>query len=106
MAVNREYSYGDFTNRDLSREPVEDFNNSTIIGSCFYQEAAADAVQIHGAYGYSDEYDVERFLRNAKGACIYEGSSQIHTLLQAQYALGYRKDRPLRRELPAYDPDA
>jgi len=65
--------------------------------------AASDAVQVHGAYGYCDEYDVERFLRNAKGACIYEGSSQIHTLLQAQYALGYREDRPLRCELPAYE---
>ncbi len=65
--------------------------------------AASDAVQLHGAYGYSDEYDVERYLRNAKGACIYEGSSQIHTLLQADYALGYREDRPLRCELPAYD---
>ncbi len=67
--------------------------------------AASDAVQIHGAYGYSDEYDVERFLRNAKGACIYEGTSQIHELIQAQYVLGYRQDRPLRRELPAYDPE-
>jgi glutaryl-CoA dehydrogenase (non-decarboxylating) len=65
--------------------------------------AASDAVQLHGAYGYSDEYDVERYLRNAKGACIYEGSSQIHTLLQAGYALSYREDRPLRCELPAYD---
>jgi alkylation response protein AidB-like acyl-CoA dehydrogenase len=67
--------------------------------------AASNAVQIHGAYGYSDEYDVERYLRNAKGACIYEGTSQIHQLMQAQYALGYRQDRPLRCELPAYDPD-
>jgi len=69
-------------------------------------ESAADAVQIHGAYGYSDEYDVERYLRNSKGAVIYEGSREIHTLLQAQYALGYRADRPLRCELPAYDRDA
>lgn len=67
--------------------------------------AASDAVQIHGAYGYSDEYDVERFLRNSKGACIYEGTSQIHELIQAQYVLGYRQDRPLRCELPAYDPE-
>jgi len=67
--------------------------------------AASDAVQIHGAYGYSDEYDVERFLRNAKGACIYEGTSQIHELIQAQYVLGYRQDKPLRCELPAYDPE-
>ena len=65
--------------------------------------AASNAVQIHGAYGFSDEYDVERYLRNAKGACIYEGTSQIHQLIQAGYALGYRQDRPLRRELPAYD---
>lgn len=69
-------------------------------------DSAADAVQIHGAYGYSDEYDVERFLRNSKGAVIYEGSREIQTLLQAQYALGYRRDRPLRCELPAYDAEA
>jgi alkylation response protein AidB-like acyl-CoA dehydrogenase len=65
--------------------------------------AATNAVQLHGAYGFSDEYDVERYLRNSKGACIYEGSSQIHQLIQACYALGYREDRPLRCELPAYD---
>jgi glutaryl-CoA dehydrogenase (non-decarboxylating) len=68
-------------------------------------EAASEAVQVHGAYGYSDEYSVERFLRNSKGAVIYEGTSEIHTLMQADYELGYRKDRPLRCELPAFDPD-
>ncbi len=68
-------------------------------------ESASDAIQIHGAYGYSDEYDVERYFRNARGAVIYEGSREVHQLLQAQYALGYRQDRPLRCELPAYDPD-
>ncbi len=66
-------------------------------------EAANEAIQIHGAYGYSDEYDVERFLRNARGAIIYEGTSEIHQLMQAGYALGYRRDSPLRCELPAYD---
>ena len=43
--------------------------------------AANEAIQIHGAYGYSDEYDVERYLRNSKGAMIYEGSSEIQTLI-------------------------
>ncbi len=65
--------------------------------------AALEAVQIHGAYGYSDEYPVERFLRNSKGAVIYEGTSEIHQLMQADYELGLRADRPLRCELPAYD---
>ena len=69
-------------------------------------EAANDAIQVHGAYGYSDEYDVERYLRNSRGAIIYEGTSEIHQLLQAGYALGYREDGDLRCELPAYDPIA
>jgi alkylation response protein AidB-like acyl-CoA dehydrogenase len=66
-------------------------------------QAAADALQIHGAYGYSDEFPVARFLRNAKGAQLYEGTSQIQTIMQAEYALGYRQDKPLRRTLPAYE---
>jgi len=66
-------------------------------------EAANEAIQVHGAYGYSDEYDVERYLRNARGAMIYEGTSEIHQLMQASYALGYRTDGELRCELPAYD---
>jgi glutaryl-CoA dehydrogenase (non-decarboxylating) len=65
--------------------------------------AANEAIQIHGAYGFSDEFDVERYLRNSKGAMIYEGSSEIQTLIQAGYALGARTDKPLRCELPAYD---
>jgi glutaryl-CoA dehydrogenase (non-decarboxylating) len=68
-------------------------------------QAALEAVQVHGAYGFSDEYPVERYLRNSKGAVIYEGTSEIHQLMQADYALGYRDDRPLRCELPAYDAD-
>ncbi len=67
-------------------------------------DAANEALQIHGAYGYSDEYDVERYLRNSRGAIIYEGTSEIHQLLQAGYALGYRRDGELRCELPKYDP--
>jgi alkylation response protein AidB-like acyl-CoA dehydrogenase len=66
-------------------------------------QAALEAVQLHGAYGFSDEYPVERYLRNSKGATIYEGTSEIHQLMQADYALGNRIDRPLRCELPAYD---
>jgi len=61
-------------------------------------QAALDAIQIHGASGYSNEFPVERYLRNAKAAVIYEGTSQLHTLMQADYALGYREDRPLRCE--------
>ncbi len=68
-------------------------------------QAALEAVQIHGAYGFSDEYPVERYLRNSKGAVIYEGTSEIHQLMQADYAFGFRADHPLRCELPAYNAD-
>ena len=61
-------------------------------------QSALDAIQVHGANGYSDEFPVERYLRNSKAAVIYEGTSQLHTLIQADYALGYREDRPLRCE--------
>ncbi len=67
-------------------------------------QAASEAVQIHGAYGYSDEYPVERYLRNAKGAMIYEGSNEIQSLIQAEYALNRRRDKKIRLELPPYDP--
>jgi glutaryl-CoA dehydrogenase (non-decarboxylating) len=66
------------------------------------ERAAGDAVQVHGANGYSDEYPVGRFYRNCKGAVIYEGTREIHKLMQADYLLGYRSDRPSRCELPAY----
>ena len=65
-------------------------------------QSAMDAIQVHGANGYSNEFPVERYLRNSKAAVIYEGTSQLHTVIQAEYALGYRQDKPLRCEpLPA-----
>ncbi|AQQ54378.1 acyl-CoA dehydrogenase family protein [Planococcus lenghuensis] len=68
----------------------------------FANQAADDAVQIHGAYGYSDEYPVARFLRNSKAPVIYEGTREIHTLMQADYVLGSREDKPLNEMLPSW----
>jgi glutaryl-CoA dehydrogenase (non-decarboxylating) len=65
-------------------------------------QAAVDAVQIHGANGYSHEFPVERYLRNAKAPVIYEGTREIHQIMQGEYALGYRRDKPLRRNLPQW----
>ena len=66
------------------------------------ERAAGDCVQVHGANGYSDEYPAGRFYRNCKGAVIYEGTREIHKIMQADYLLGYRTDRPTRCELPPY----
>jgi glutaryl-CoA dehydrogenase (non-decarboxylating) len=66
-------------------------------------DSANNAVELHGAYGFIDEYPVERYFRNSRGAMIYEGTHEIHTLIQAEYALGYRVDKPLKISLPAWE---
>ncbi len=65
-------------------------------------DAAHKAIEIHGAYGFCDEFPVERYFRNSRGAMIYEGTHEIHTIVQAEYALGYRSDKPLPKNLPTY----
>src|SRR5574339_634324 len=69
------------------------------------ERAAGDCVQVHGANGYSDEYPAGRFYRNCKGAVIYEGTREIHKIMQADYLLGYRVYKPTRCELPAWRHD-
>lgn len=69
----------------------------------FANQAADDAVQIHGANGYSDEYPVERYLRNSKAPVIYEGTREIHTIMQAEYVLGKRADKELTKMLPKWE---
>jgi len=51
-------------------------------------QAALDAFQIHGAYGVSDEYPVQRYLRDAKVFQIVEGNNQLHKALVAEDVLG------------------
>ena len=60
------------------------------------------AIEIHGANGYTNDYPVERYLRNCKAAVIYEGTRDIHTLMQADWALGFKKEKLARVTLPPY----
>ncbi len=60
--------------------------------ACDMASRVADlAIQILGAYGYSAEYPVERYLRDAKLYQILEGSANIHKMIIANDALGYQK---------------
>jgi alkylation response protein AidB-like acyl-CoA dehydrogenase len=58
------------------------------MAKCFASDAAMkvaiDAVQIHGGYGYTREYPVERFMRDAKITQIYEGTNQIQRTVIAR----------------------
>ena len=58
----------------------------------FASESAVDvtneAVQIHGGYGYTTEFDVERFYRDSKVTTIYEGTTEIQKTIVARELLG------------------
>jgi glutaryl-CoA dehydrogenase (non-decarboxylating) len=86
--------------KNIGRRNTRETGLAKWVATVASERAAGDAVQVHGANGYSDEYPVGRFYRNCKGAVIYEGTREIHTLMQADYVLGYRADRPTRCELP------
>src|ERR671913_468121 len=88
--------------KNLGRRNTRETGLAKWFATVASERAAADCVQIHGANGYSDEYPAGRFYRNCKGAVIYEGTREIHKLMQADYVLGYRQDKPTRCELPAY----
>ncbi|MGH7642805.1 MAG: acyl-CoA dehydrogenase family protein [Candidatus Dormibacteria bacterium] len=64
--------------------------------------AADDALQVHGATGFSEECPAARYLRNSRATIIYEGTREVQTQLAAEYALGYREDKPVSHPLPAW----
>lgn len=88
--------------KNIGRRNTKETSLAKWMSTVASERAAGDAVQIHGANGYSDEYPVGRYYRNCKGAVIYEGTREIHALMQADYLLGYRADKPTRCELPPF----
>src|ERR671913_377597 len=92
--------------KNIGRRNTKESGLAKWMATVASERAAGDAVQIHGANGYSDEYPVGRYYRNCKGAVIYEGTREIHALMQADYLLGYRTDKPTRCELPPYQGQA
>ena len=62
------------------------------MAKCFPADAAmkvaTDAVQIFGGYGYTREYPVERFMRDAKITQIFEGTNQIQRVVIARELIG------------------
>jgi len=64
----------------------------TSIAKFYATEAAVRcanaAIQVHGGYGYVDEYPVERYMRDARVTTLYEGTSQIQKLIIGRHATG------------------
>jgi butyryl-CoA dehydrogenase len=70
------------------------FGAETAMAKLYCSEVATRvtnlAVQIHGGYGYSKEYDVERYFRDAKVTEIYEGTSEVQRMVIARAVLAQR----------------
>ncbi|GAC1620097.1 MAG: acyl-CoA dehydrogenase [Vulcanimicrobiaceae bacterium] len=63
-------------------------SKAKLFASTAAREHAAQAVQIHGGYGYTPEFPVERYYRDAKITEIYEGTSEIQQVIIARSLLG------------------
>jgi alkylation response protein AidB-like acyl-CoA dehydrogenase len=63
-------------------------SKAKLFASEMAMKATVDAVQVHGGYGYIKDYEVERYMRDAKITQIYEGTSQIQKLVIARDVLG------------------
>ncbi len=74
------------------RDTCGPFGTQSAMAKLFASETAAavtdSAVQIHGGYGYSKAYPVERYYRDARVTRIYEGTSEVHRLVIAKGVLG------------------
>ena len=73
--------------KDQGKEYIKESSMAKLFASSTAMKAATDCVQIHGGYGYMQEYGVERLMRDAKITEIYEGTSEIQRLVIARELL-------------------
>lgn len=82
------YRAGDLKNKGLPN--VRETSIAKYYCSEMVNRVAYKAIQIHGGYGFSGEYDVERYYRDARINTLYEGTSQIQQLIIGALELGIR----------------
>ena len=67
--------------KDEGKNYTRESSMAKLFASSTAMKAATECVQIHGGYGYMQEYGVERLMRDAKITQIYEGTSEIQQLV-------------------------
>jgi len=67
--------------KDQGKDYTKESSMAKLLASTTAMSAASECVQIHGGYGYMQEYGVERLMRDAKITEIYEGTSEIQRLV-------------------------
>lgn len=74
--------------KDKGQPSTRETSIAKLYASEAAQRAADGAIQIHGGYGFSDEFPVERYWRDARVNRLYEGTTQIQKLIIGRFATG------------------
>ncbi len=82
--------------KDRDEKYTKQASMAKLFASEMVNRVTAKALQIHGGYGYTKEYPVERFYRDARVFTIYEGTSEIQRVVIANHLLGDRHMGTLR----------
>ena len=77
--------------KQQGRPHTEEGAKAKLFASEMARRQTSEAIQIFGGYGYTKEFPVERYYRDAKITEIYEGTSEIQRLVIARSVLGLRK---------------
>jgi alkylation response protein AidB-like acyl-CoA dehydrogenase len=84
------YRLGRMKDAGIQRASMES-SLAKLMASEAATQNAMDAIQIHGGYGLSAEYEVGRLLLEAKSLEFGEGTSELHRKMIAEFALGFRR---------------
>jgi len=74
--------------RDLGQDNTLEVSMAKLFGAQMAQRVTDWAIQVHGGYGFSGEFDVERYYRDARILGLYEGTNEIQKLIIAERILG------------------
>ena len=79
--------------RDLGLDNTKEVSMAKLFGAQMAMRVTDRAIQIHGGYGFSGDFDVERYFRDARVLGLYEGTNEIQKLIIAERILGPSAER-------------
>lgn len=74
--------------RDLGQDNTKEVSMAKLFGAQMAMRVTDRAIQMHGGYGFSGDFDVERYFRDARVLGLYEGTNEIQKLIIAERILG------------------
>lgn len=96
LEAARQLTFSAAAKKDRREKYSMQASMAKLFASEMVNRVTAKALQIHGGYGYTKEYPVERFFRDARVFTIYEGTSEIQRAVIANHLLGDRYVGTLR----------